>query len=214
MRHVPHVFVPAPWETEELALNSSQREHLGRVLRLQPGAAVSYTDGDGMLGTGVYESGIVVRGEETKMLRPTDLCVAAAVPAGKERARFMVEKLAELGIAQLMWMTTRHGEGRIPSAKKSMAWSVSALEQSRGAWLMVVGQDPVDWDALEPPIAAADPGGVAPERLPDLRPRTVVIGPEGGWAPEEIPESVVRIDLGPTILRVETAAIVAATRLR
>jgi 16S rRNA U1498 N3-methylase RsmE len=59
-------------------------------------------------------------------------------------------------------------------------------------------------------VAAADPGGTFPS---DWRPRTVVIGPEGGWAPGEIPESVTRLDLGTTILRVETAALVAAARL-
>jgi len=43
--------------------------------------------------------------------------------------------------------------------------------------------------------------------------RTVVIGPEGGWAPGEIPDTMRRWSLGSTVLRVETAAIVAASRL-
>ena len=30
-------------------------------------------------------------------------------------ARFLVEKLAELGVADLIWLRTRHGEGRPPS---------------------------------------------------------------------------------------------------
>jgi len=45
------------------------------------------------------------------------------------------------------------------------------------------------------------------------RATTVVVGPEGGLAPDEIPNEVVLWDLGPTILRVETAALVAAARL-
>jgi RsmE family RNA methyltransferase len=43
--------------------------------------------------------------------------------------------------------------------------------------------------------------------------RTVVIGPEGGWSAGEIPEEAVRYDLGATVLRVETAALVAAARM-
>ena len=41
----------------------------------------------------------------------------------------------------------------------------------------------------------------------------VVIGPEGGWAEGEVPSGVTRWRLGPTVLRTETAALVAAARL-
>jgi 16S rRNA U1498 N3-methylase RsmE len=42
---------------------------------------------------------------------------------------------------------------------------------------------------------------------------SVVVGPEGGFAPGEIPGHLPLWDLGPTVLRVETAAVVAAARL-
>jgi 16S rRNA U1498 N3-methylase RsmE len=41
----------------------------------------------------------------------------------------------------------------------------------------------------------------------------VVIGPEGGWAANELPDDAELFDLGDTMLRVETAAIVAAARM-
>jgi 16S rRNA (uracil1498-N3)-methyltransferase len=41
----------------------------------------------------------------------------------------------------------------------------------------------------------------------------VVIGPEGGFAEGELARAVDRVDLGPHVLRAETAAIVAATRM-
>jgi 16S rRNA U1498 N3-methylase RsmE len=41
----------------------------------------------------------------------------------------------------------------------------------------------------------------------------VVIGPEGGWASGEVPDDVALWGLGDTVLRVETAALVAAARL-
>jgi RsmE family RNA methyltransferase len=41
----------------------------------------------------------------------------------------------------------------------------------------------------------------------------VLIGPEGGWSAEEIEAAPATVDLGPTNLRTETAAIAAAVRL-
>jgi RsmE family RNA methyltransferase len=43
--------------------------------------------------------------------------------------------------------------------------------------------------------------------------RSVAIGPEGGWAPNEWDESRRRVGLGPTVLRAETAGVVAASVL-
>jgi 16S rRNA (uracil1498-N3)-methyltransferase len=57
--------------------------------------------------------------------------------------------------------------------------------------------------------AVADPGGAdATQGV-----RAVVIGPEGGFADGELDERLPRLWLGPTILRVETAAVIAANRL-
>ena len=210
MGHVPHVYRGGPWEAEELGLTSSQRDHLERVLRLKSGEPLSYTDGQGMIGLGSYDSGIVIRGEEVSQPRPSELIVASAPPTSRDRARFLVEKLAELGVARLQWLSTVNGNRRIPLPEKAMAWTISALEQSRGAWLMTVDEALVGWSDLNSPVAAADPGGEAPD---SLRPQTVVIGPEGGWAPGELPAMTTRLDLGTTILRIETAAVVAAARL-
>ena len=58
-------------------------------------------------------------------------------------------------------------------------------------------------------VALAEPGGA---RI-DLSRPTVLIGPEGGWSPAELSQAGAAVSLGSTILRVETAAIVAAARL-
>jgi RsmE family RNA methyltransferase len=41
----------------------------------------------------------------------------------------------------------------------------------------------------------------------------VLIGPEGGWSDQERTAGLARMTLGPTVLRAETAAIVAGTIL-
>ena len=215
MRHVPHVYVPPPWDREELAVTIPQRDHLERVLRLVSGSTISYTDGEGVRATGVYESGVVVRGQEVSVPRPSELIMATPPPGHRDRARFLVEKLGELGIPELVWLKTEYGNRRPPSLKKVRSWAVSALEQSRGSWLMSVDDSIHGWDRLQTPVAVAVQGGVSLGQSPiEPRPRTVVVGPEGGFAKDEVPGDLQRLDLGPTVLRMETAAIFVAAHLR
>ena len=126
----------------------------------------------------------------------------------------MVEKLAELEVRRLVFLKTRFGAGRLPDLFKSTAWVVGALEQSRGNWLLEVAPGWTEVEALDAPflLFAEQDGpeysGQAPTAV------TVAIGPEGGWGSGEIPEGAARLGLGRTVLRVETAAIVAAGLLR
>ena len=208
--HLPHLLVQGVWDDETLAVTGEQQHHLEKVLRLMPGEALSYTDGVGTVGTGVYTSGRIVRGHEATVPRANNLTLAVAPPTSRDRCRFLVEKLSELGVAHLVWLSTRHGEGRVPGAGKAESWAAAALEQSRGGWLIQISTGLVGWEELERPLVVAVPGGG--EEV--LEVRTVGIGPEGGLDPDDIPEDAASIDLGPTILRVETAAVVAASRFR
>ena len=209
MKHVPHVVIGAPWQGDELNLSVLQSRHLNKVLRLSRGDKVSYTDGLGNVGVGVLLNHTVRRGEESEHERPSALTVAVAPPQNKDRQRFLVEKLAELGVAQLLWIRTKHGKDRVASGGKLFSWVLSATEQSRGAWLMEIHPETASWDDLEEPVVVCHPGGDSGRPYA----RTVVIGPEGGFADDEIPSHATRWDLGPTVLRVETAAMVAASRL-
>lgn len=210
MKHIPHVYVPGPWEGETLEAGSEQVDHLSRVLRLEAGSEVTYTDGEGTFGRGVWSGGTISRSDEERHHRTSNLIVASAPPSSRDRVRFLVEKVAELGVERLLWLTTRHGVKRVPTLKKQRSWAVSALEQSRGSWLMGVSDDFVDWASLERPLAVGVPGGFEAGAFF----RTVAVGPEGGFGDDEVPNDATHVSLGPTILRVETAAVVAAARFR
>lgn len=204
----PHVLLPRPWTADRLDLAADQRHHLAKVLRTAPGDPLTYTDGAGTVGRGVLEGGAVVRGGEATVTPPPPLVVAVAPPAARDRLRFLVEKLCELEVSRVVWLTTRRGEGRPPPAGKAAAWAVAALEQCRGAHLTAVDDDVTPLDALPPPLVVAAPGGGAfPAGGGTL---TVAVGPEGGWAPGEVPDGLPTVGLGRTVLRVETAAVVAA----
>jgi 16S rRNA (uracil1498-N3)-methyltransferase len=209
MGHVPHLFLPGPWEGDRVEVSDQQRHHVEKVLRADVGSEVGYTDGQGLVGAGRYGSGVVIRGDEAPVPRPSDLIVVAAPPDNRDRARFMVEKLAEMGVRELRFLETRHGQGRPPRPDRAHSWAVSGMEQSRGAWLLRIADGSVTLADLEQPYAVCDPSGS--RDLPSAR--TVVIGPEGGWAPGEVPDDSRLWSLGDTVLRLETAVLVAAARV-
>jgi len=199
--------VPRPWSDEVLTPPSAAVRHLTGVLRLTPGRPVRYTDGAGTTGDGVWTGADIRRGAETVAGRPGDVAIAVAPPKGSDRQRFVVEKLAELGVARLIWLSTRYGDARPPKGEKADAWAIGALEQSRGAWKMRI-DGPVRLEDLPPDFLLADADG-APLRR-DAGPVTIAIGPAGGWHPDELVSPERTVSLGTSVLRTETAAVTAA----
>lgn len=207
MGHVPHVLIDDLGTDTTIPLAPQLVHHLTRVLRRRIGDPVSYTDGRGLTGEGVLEAGSIVRGVE-RVVAPPSVAVTMAVapPAERDRARFVVEKLAELGVSRLVWVPTRFSQAAPPPPDKVEAWARAALEQSRGAHLMETL--PGRMEDLERPLVVCDPdGGSFPAGLDRV---TVLVGPEGGLSDVEIPGDATRVRLGPRILRVETAAVVSA----
>jgi 16S rRNA (uracil1498-N3)-methyltransferase len=209
--HVPHLFVPGPWDGPGVALDDRQLHHLRAVLRLTGEIDVTYTDGGGRSGLGRVVGGTLERGEERAVARTRPVTVAVAVPDSKERTRFLVEKAAELGADRIRWLSTRYGQGRPPRADRAQQWADMALEQSRGSHRTIVDDGTARLGDIDGLILVADRGGGRPAG--SAQPVTVLIGPEGGWAPGEVPDHLGRIGLGDKVLRVETAVIVALTLL-
>ena len=206
MAHIPHLYVPAPWAGPTIDLDGDQIHHLTSVLRLRPDEPCSYTDGAGTVGEGFFDGAALRRGQERVVVETSDVTLAVTQPATRDRLRFLVEKVAELGAARITWISTRYGQGRPPRADRAHQWAVGALEQSRGTRLTVVDGDMTAIHQLTGILLAADqPGGAAPAIE---GPVTLLIGPEGGWAPGELPDSIPRIGLGERVLRTETAAVV------
>jgi 16S rRNA (uracil1498-N3)-methyltransferase len=204
-RHVPRLFLPRPWDSSFLALSEPQIRHLGRSLRLSSGSVVTYTDGGGVVGEGQLVDDRIERGSEQSPKARSTIRLAVAPPKSADRVRFIVEKLQEMGVGKLTWLTTTYAQGRPPRSDKSRAWAVSALEQSRGIWLMEI-EGPISLRDIDRPLVA-DADGSA-----QIDPTcTVCIGPEGRWAEEEILDSMPVASLGSTVLWTETAALVAAT---
>ena len=81
-----------------------------------------------------------------------------------------------------------------------------AVMQSRQVWVPeLVGVEAAAALAGQPGVAVAAPGGSPPS----LEYPTVLVGPEGGWSPLEESAARTVVQLGPSLLRTETAAVAA-----
>jgi 16S rRNA (uracil1498-N3)-methyltransferase len=204
-----HVFVD---DLARPVLAADDRHHLERVLRLRAGETVTVSDGRGAWCTARFGPQLEPTGEVGQVGRPDPLVtVAFAVPKG-DRPEWLVQKCTELGADVLVPLVTARSVVRWDPdrATRQVARLArvarEAAMQSRRAWLPSVQPvAPVTALAHAAGAAAAEPGGDPPTlRLP-----TVLVGPEGGWAPGELPEDLPRIGLGPNVLRTETAAVLA-----
>lgn len=213
-RHIPHLYVPGPYAPGRIGVVEATRVHLERVLRNSGPLEVSYTDGSGLVGSGLYSAGWIQRERETSYERKNAVTIAVAPPKNKSRARFIVEKLAEIGVARLLWLESARSEGRVPRVEKSASWAQAALEQSRGCWLMeVAGPVAVADIPRFGTVLLADRDGADIDDIELPADAILCVGPEGGFAPDEFLESVVRVSLGGSVLRVDTAALVGAALL-
>ena len=111
-KHIPHLYVPGPYAPGRIGVVEATRIHLEKVLRNSDPIEVSYTDGAGFVGKGVYSGGWIQRGRESVHERANPVTIGVAPPKNKSRARFVVEKLAEIGVARLLWLAARHN-GRL-----------------------------------------------------------------------------------------------------
>lgn len=223
---VAHVFV------DDLAtpqLNDNDRHHLGRVLRLRDGESVTTSDGRGRWRACTWDDGnLSVAGDIVATAAPVPRIGVAFAPVKGDRNEWAVQKLTEIGVDDIVLLApTRRSVVRWSNTEKQMqklrVVAREAAMQSRRTWLPTVSGLVSLADALAMPGAAvADPTGIAlhapsPARAADTAhvasPALVIIGPEGGFDADEIPASAVRVSLGDTILRAETATLVAATLL-
>jgi 16S rRNA (uracil1498-N3)-methyltransferase len=218
--------------TGEMELGAAQAHHARDVLRLRKGDALELFDDEGAIGqcTIVLCSPRSVRVRVVEVSAAgsdaaVELAVAAAVPKGA-RADWMIEKLSELGTARFIPLRTERSVVLPEGKNKVERWSRLAREaarQSRRRGVMEIGP----LVRLEEAIQGARSEGSAVWHLSTfdgaepMAARTVpsrllvLIGPEGGWSDEETllfgKEDIPGVALTPTILRVETAAVAAAT---
>lgn len=210
--------------TVELA--KEQAHFLRNVLRLAPGAALLVFNGrDGEWQAEIAELDkkrgtlAVLRQTRTQTAEP-DLWLAFA-PLKAGRIDWLVEKAVELGVSCLLPVRTRRTVVERVNLERLTANAREAAEQCERLTLPSIDEPQAlpdllaNWPAERRLLFADESGGAAPLRLAleaVQQPLGLLIGPEGGFTPEErqllaAAPAVQGVSLGPRILRAETAAV-------
>jgi 16S rRNA (uracil1498-N3)-methyltransferase len=209
-RSAAHVLVA---DLDDPTLGDATVHHLRRVLRLRDGESITVTDGAGSWRLGAFvRDRLEPDGETTVEPKPEPrLTLATALPKG-ERAEWLVQKSTEIGIDRIVLIDAERsvvrwdGDRAARNVDRLRRIAADAAMQSRRVWLPEIdGVRPVA-DVIDG-MAAAEPDGRA-LRQSDV---AIAVGPEGGWSDDELSLAGDRVSLGPHVLRVETAAVVAAT---
>jgi 16S rRNA (uracil1498-N3)-methyltransferase len=207
-----HVLVA---DVSSPVLADADAHHVFRVLRVRPGETVTVTDGRGRWRACRSVDGAVEPVGEVQEVprRAVPLTVACTIPK-QDRPEWIVQKLTELGVDRIVLLHAERSVVRWADDRaarhltKLRRVAAEALQQSRGVWLPTVEGPVPALDVLRT-AAAAEPGS-PPIGAGDT---TVAIGPEGGWSPAELGAAARCVSIGAGVLRVETAAIVAAARM-
>ena len=227
----PRLYVEAPLEEGvSVPLDSAQSHYLGTVLRLKSGGRVLVFNGrDGEWSATLVlvkrTAALDVGAKTREQSAPADLHYLFA-PLKTARLDYMVQKAVEMGVSRLQPVLTRHGQVARVNTQRMRANAIEAAEQC-GILSLPDIDAPVPLARL---LAERDAGrllvfcdedsevanpAAALSGLPHS-PLAVLIGPEGGFAEDErtallrLP-NVVRLSLGPRILRADTAAVAALT---
>ncbi|MDH3719378.1 MAG: 16S rRNA (uracil(1498)-N(3))-methyltransferase [Planctomycetota bacterium] len=223
-------FSETPITTDSARLTGAEAHHLLHVMRAAVGTELVVFDGQGaefraeVARTGRGEVDIrVLQRIETDRELPVRISLGVALPKG-DRQRWLIEKAVELGVARVVPLITQHGvaqptDSAITRLRRAV---VEASKQcGRNRLAEICSAQPFPTFVSEAPSDTtrilAQPGGdsswstIAREPWPTARPVVLAVGPEGGFADEEVSAAATAgwsiVDLGPRILRVETAAL-------
>ena len=205
----PHAYVE---DLDEPVLADEDRHHLARVLRLRDGDSLTVGDGLGRWRPARFGSDLRIDGEVVEVPAASRTVGVGFALIKGGRPELVVQKLTELGVDHILPLAAERSVVRWDEAKVASQYermvrvAREAGMQSRRARLPEVAPVAPVESLLD--AAMAEPGGEVLDTDVDV----LLVGPEGGWTPEELRERR-RISLGSTILRAETAAIVAGVLL-
>ena len=221
-----------------LALDAENSHHLAVVLRARVGDRIVIFDGQGQEGQGVVRAAdktkAVVEIESIQTIRresPLHITVLQALCTG-DKMDWVVQKSTELGAARIIPVAAARSVLKLEpdrALKRLAHWR--AIAQAAAAQsgrtviptisaVMSFREALLDWKQAPSPKTGWLLDPFAQERFSTAAtqgPVAIWIGPEAGWTDEEEQMAnaagIRGLQLGPRILRTETAAAVALTAL-
>lgn len=211
-------------------LDPGESRHAAGPLRLKAGDRVALIDGAGMVASatlGGHRRGrteVRIDAVERVPRVASGLTLAVGVLAGSAMD-MVVQKAVELGVDRLVPVVCDRSQISIKRATTRMDhWlrlSRQALKQCKRAWAMELASPVLLSDLLGSADSVhgvvAHAGGGLVDTLPQSPSRLFLVGPEGGFSPDEVmgieAAGWPKLRLGPYVLRTETAAIAGAAVL-
>jgi 16S rRNA (uracil1498-N3)-methyltransferase len=221
---------------ERISLAQNQAHYLRDVLRQNPGDAVAVFNGrDGewravIESAGKRQTDLTIDEQLAPQAATPDIWLAFA-PIKRARIDILVEKATELGVSRLIPVVTRRTNVERVNTGRLRAIAVEAAEQTGRLTIPEIDEPTpfaslmATWPAERRLYGMDETGGGRPvlqamteemvgEDGVSTRPCAILIGPEGGFAEEELVTIrslpfVVTVTLGPRILRSDTAALAA-----
>lgn len=239
---IPRLYVDAPLRaTQAVEIDEARARYLGAVLRLEPGASVRLFNGrDGEWSATIVQvgkrGGALVVTEQMRAQRASPDLTVLFAPLKRHATDLIAEKATKLGVRSLQPTLTRRTVAETVRTDRLRSIVIEAAEQTERLDLPEVVEPQAlmrrmeAWPERQPLLFADEAGdderapwggerGRAPPLVDVLRScsepaMAILIGPEGGFDPDErlmlrsLP-FVRPVSLGPRILRAETAAIAA-----
>jgi 16S rRNA (uracil1498-N3)-methyltransferase len=201
-------------DLDEPVLPAETHHHLARALRLRAGDLLVLGDGAGRWRPARFGDAIEPAGPIRSAPRPAPLLTVGFALVKGGRPELVVQKLTELGIDRIVPFRADRSVVRWDDDKASKALARlravarAATEQCHRPWLPDVA------DVADVASLLAAPGAALADRTGDpltLRHPLVLVGPEGGWSPDErgaaLAVGAPCVGVSPHVLRAETAAV-------
>lgn len=214
---------------EDILVAGNEAHHLLRVMRLRPGQEFVVFNGTGAeaRATVLAERGDCLEARVQSVAWPPveaacRLTVYLSLVKG-ERFDWAVEKLTELGVERIVPLISEYTQAKSVSGERVKRWQRMAAEaagQSHRVCVPTIAEPIAFVDAL--PSMSSAPAVMCVCGVPEAWPAvggemSLFIGPEGGFSEDEVAQARVSgcvfAGLGPRVLRVETAAVVASARI-
>lgn len=223
------VVSPAELRGEVVVVDGAAYRHLFRARRLAAGAVVRVADGEG---TARWARAETVDASRAQLVlespAPTNepkmhLELLAPIPKAS-RLSWMVEKATEIGVSAIRLLSTERAPRKVGPAVLARLRRVAtaAVEQSQRS--VVPGVSGAHDFAEIPDLLESmgerlflHPGAPQSGSSETAERAAILVGPEGGWTKGEIEQleswGCRSMGLGPTALRIETAAVVGCATL-
>jgi 16S rRNA (uracil1498-N3)-methyltransferase len=220
-------YTDQPLAPGEFVLDGPEAHHLAAVRRFEAGDTITLFNGDGgeypaeVLSAGKKHVAVMIRERlEVNRELPFPLVIASALPKG-DRADFLLEKLVELGVTKIVPLICERSVV-VPKEHKREKYERAVIEASKqcGRNVLMEVRPPVKFgefvrETIDGEKRILHTNNTKADGLQSVGPCVWLVGPEGGFTESEVALALENgwqpTSLGARILRIETAAIAAAS---